>query len=203
MNILLEIGLQAVAITTLIVGMLGLALSLLFIFAPTTARNLGAILNRSTDVDQKLLFLDKNISTGELIYSHPVIVGGGLALASLFALIFFFFKFDVADFSRIFFGSNPNSSLGEVLFQAAAWAGKVACFLGMAFGLCLLAAPATLRRIESKLNTWMETRSFVERLDRSSHDIDSVFFRYPFAFGLLGGAISCLLIVLSILNLLR
>jgi hypothetical protein len=60
-----------------------------------------------------------------------------------------------------------------------------------------------MRRIERRLNTYTETRSFVERLDRSSHDIDAVFFRYPIFFGLLGGAISCLLIILSILNLLR
>jgi hypothetical protein len=203
MNILWEIGLQTVEIMTLVVGMLGMALSLLFLFAPSTARNLGTIFNRSMDVDKELLFLDKNIRTDELVYSHPVIVGGGLVAASLFALIFFFFRVDIADFTRIFFGPNHNSSLGEILFQTVAWVGKGACFLGLVFGLCLLVSPATMRRLERQLNTWMETRSFVERLDRSSHDIDAVFFRYPIFFGLLGGAISCLLIVLSILNLLR
>jgi hypothetical protein len=203
MNIFSEIGLQAVEIMTLVVGMLGMAMSLLLLFAPSIARNLSTILNRSMDVDRKLLFLDKSIRTDELIYAHPVIVGGGLAAASLFALIFFFFKVDVADFTRIFFGPNHNSSVGAILFQTVAWIGKVACFLGLAFGLCLLVSPATVRRIERKLNTWIETRSFVERLDRSSHDIDAVFFRYPIFFGLLGGAISCLLIVLSILNQLR
>jgi hypothetical protein len=203
MNILWEIGLKAVEILTLVAGMLGMAMSLLLLFAPSTARNLSTILNRSTDVDKKLLFLDKSISTVELIYGHPVIVGGGLVAASLFALIFFFFKVDIADFSRIFFGPTNNSSIGEILFQTIAWVGKVACFLGLAFGLCLLVSPATMRRIERKLNTWVETRSFVEKIDRSSHDIDAIFFRCPIFFGLLGGAISCLLIVLSILNLLR
>jgi len=203
MNILREIGLQAVEIMTLVVGMLGMAMSLLFLFAPSTARNLSTIFNRSVDVDQKLLFLDKSISTDELIYGHPVIVGGGLVAASLFALVFFFFKVDIADFTRIFFGSNNASSVGEIIFQTVAWIGKVACVLGLVFGLCLVVSPATMRRIERKLNTWMETRSFVERLDRSSHDFDAVFFRYPIFFGLLGGAISCLLIILSILNLLR
>jgi hypothetical protein len=183
--------------------MLGMAMSLLLLFAPSTARNLSTILNRSTDVDKKLLFLDKSISTDELIYGHPVIVGGSLVAASLFALIFFFFKVDIADFTRIFFGSHNTSGVGEILFQTVAWIGKVACFLGLAFGLCLLVSPATMRRIERKLNAWTETRSFVEKLDRSSHDIDAVFFRYPTFFGLVGGAFSCLLIVLSILNLLR
>ena len=153
MNILWEIGLQAVEIMTLVVGMLGMAMSLLFLFAPSTARNLSTIFNRSVDVDKKLLFLDKSIRTDELIYGHPVIVGGGLVAASLFALIFFFFKVDIAEFTRIFFGPNHNSSVGEIIFQTVAWVGKVACFLGLAFGLCLLVSPATMRRIERKLNT--------------------------------------------------
>lgn len=203
MNLLFEIGLQAVEIMTLVIGMLGMAMSLLLLFAPSTVRNLSTILNRSMDVDKKLLFLDKSISTDELIYGHPVIMGGGLVAASLFALIFFFFKVDIADFSRIFFGVNYNSGIGEILFQTGAWIGKVACFLGLVLGLCLLVTPATVRRIERKLNIYMETRSFIERLDRSSHNIDAIFFRYPIFFGLLGGAVSCLLIVLSILNLLQ
>jgi hypothetical protein len=203
MNLFWEIGLQAVEIMTLVVGMLGMTMSLLLLFAPSTVRNLSTILNRSMDVDRKLLFLDKNIRTDELIYNHRLIVGGGFAAASLFALIFFFFKVDIADFTRIFFGPNHNSSIAAIIFQAVAWIGKVACFLGLAFGLCLLVSPATMRRIERSLNTWMETRSFLERLDRSSHDIDAIFFRYPIFFGLLGGVISCLLIVLSIFNLLR
>lgn len=202
MNVLQEIGLRSVEIMTLVVGMLGMAMSLLFLFAPSTARNLSVIFNRSTDIDKRLLFLDKPISTDALIYGQPLIVGGGLVAASLFALIFFFFKVDVVDFNRIVFGPN-NSGVGEIIFQAVVWIGKIGCFLGLALGLCLLVSPATLQRIEHKLNTWMETRSFVERLDRSRHDDDAIFFRYPIFFGLLGGSISCLMIVLSILNLLR
>jgi len=203
MNILWEIGLQAVEIMTLVVGILGMAMSLLFVFASSTARNLSTILNRSMDIDKKLLFLDKSIRTDELIYGHPLIVGGGLATASLFALIFFYFKVDIAEFTRIVFGSTQTSDIGEIIFRTVAWIGKLACFLGLALGLCLMVSPATMRRVERKLNTWMETRSFVEKLDRSSHDLDAIIFRYPFFFGLLGGAISCLMIVLSILNLLR
>ena len=81
MNILWEIGLQAIEIMTLVIGMLGMAMSLLLLLAPSTARNLSTFLNRSMDVDKKLLFLDKSIRTDELIYGHPVIVGGGLDAA--------------------------------------------------------------------------------------------------------------------------
>jgi hypothetical protein len=133
-----------------------------------------------------------------LIYGHPVIMGGCLVAASLFALIFFFFKVDIADFTRIFFGANYNSSIGEILFQTGAWVGKVACFLGLILGLCLLVTPATIRRIERKLNIYMETRSFVGDSDRSGQDIDAISSAFrPFSRAS-RRLISCLLIVLSI-----
>jgi hypothetical protein len=43
----------------------------------------------------------------------------------------------------------------------------------------------------------------IEKLNRPVKTLDNAFFRYPIFFGLLGGSVSCLLIVLSILNLLR
>ena len=53
------------------------------------------------------------------------------------------------------------------------------------------------------MNRWIETRRWVDKVNRPVKSLDTVFFRYPVFFGLLGGSISCLLIVLSILNLLR
>jgi hypothetical protein len=43
----------------------------------------------------------------------------------------------------------------------------------------------------------------VEKLNRPVKSLDTVFFRYPIFFGLLGGSISCLLIALSVINLLH
>jgi hypothetical protein len=202
MGIFWEIGLQAIEILTLVVGLLGMAMSLLLLFAPAAAQNLSGIANRSVDVEKKLRFLDKDIRTDDWIYGHPVIVGGGLAAASLFALAFFFFKVDIAEFNRIFFGATPFAP-GEILFQAFVWVGKLACLLGLALGVGLMAAPAKMRRMERSLNAWIDTRSWVEKLDRSGPKLDTVFFRYPIFFGIFGGAVSCLLIVLSILNLLK
>jgi hypothetical protein len=60
-----------------------------------------------------------------------------------------------------------------------------------------------VRAIDQKMNTRYDTRSWIEILQRPTHSLDTVFFRYPVPSGLLGGSISSVLIVLSILNLLR
>lgn len=202
MSIFWEIGLQAIEVLTLVVGLLGMAMSLLLLFAPAAAQNLSGLANRSVDVEKRLKFLDKDIHTNDWIYGHPVIVGGGLAAASLFALVFFFLKVDIAEFNRIFFGETPSVTL-EIVFQTFVWVGKLACLIGLALGVGLMAAPAKIRRMERSLNSWIDTRSWIEKLDRSGPELDTVFFRYPVFFGIFGGAVSCLLIVLSILNLLR
>ena len=82
MGIFWEIILQTIEILTLVVGMLGMAMSLLLLFAPKAAQSLSGIANRSVDVEKKLKFLDKDIRTEEWIYSHPTVVGCGLSLAS-------------------------------------------------------------------------------------------------------------------------
>lgn len=202
MKIVLEIGLQAIEILTLVVGMLGMAMSMLLIFTPAAAHYISGIVNRGVDVEKKLKFLDKDLRTEEWIYSHARIAGGGLALASLFALVFFFFKVDVTELNRILFG-DPDFAGGEILLVAFVWIGKLACILGVLLGVGLAVAPATLRRLERGLNTWIDTRSWIDTLNRPTRQLDTVLFRYPVFFGMLGGAVSCLLIVLSILNLLN
>jgi hypothetical protein len=103
----------------------------------------------------------------------------------------------------IFFGLAHQSALGEILFQTIAWVGRVACLSGVAAGLLLILAPRKLRAVEERMNRWIETRAWIEKVNRPVKSLDTVFFRFPIFFGLLGGSISCLLIVLSILNLLH
>ena len=43
----------------------------------------------------------------------------------------------------------------------------------------------------------------IKKLDNSSHDLDSFFFRHAIAVGLIGAILSFLLISLSIINLLK
>jgi hypothetical protein len=203
MTVLFEIGLKSIEIMTLVFGILGMSLSLLLLISPRTARNLSRIFDRSIDTDQRLAFLDKDIRTDNLIYSHRFLVGGFLVAGSMFALLFLFFKFDALSFAEIFFGSRNYFAFSEMLFQAIAGIGKLSCLLGLILGCGLMAVPEKMRAIERRLNTYVDTRSFIEKLDRSGPTLDTVFLRYPFFCGLLGGSVSLLLIVLSIINLLR
>lgn len=198
-----EIGLQAVEIMTLVFGILGMSFFMLLVFSPASVQSLSRVFNRSVDLERKLAFLDKSVRTEEFFYGHPVACGACLLLGSLFALAFFFFKLDVAHFSRIVLGSTRASAGVEILFDFLAWIGKLACLFGMFLGAMLLIAPRRLRRWEARLNSWFETRPLIERLEKPRTDLDSFLFRHPLAFGLVGGAFSCLLIVLSVLNLLR
>ncbi len=203
MNLLWEIGLQTIEILTLVFGILGMTLSLMLLFAPRAARHLSNVFNRTLDVDQKLGFLDRDISTENLVYGHPLLVGALLLTGSGFAFLFFMLKFDAPHLAAIFFGAPHKTLFGEIIFQTMAWIGRMGCLFGMMAGLILVLAPRRLRAIEQRMNRWIETRRWIDKVNRPVKSLDAFFFRYPVFFGLLGGSISCLLIVLSILNLLR
>lgn len=203
MKIFWEIGLQAVEILTLIFGILGMTFSLLLLYSPAAVKNLSSVFNRSVNLERRLSFLDKSVRTEQLFYSHPVVIGSCLVAGSLFALVFFFFKLDIAQFSRIVFASSSTSVGMEILFDFLVLVGKTACVIGLCLGFLLLVAPQRLRRWEGKLNSWFETGPLVEKLEKPRDHFDTFLFRHPVFFGVLGGAVSCLLIILSVLNLLR
>jgi hypothetical protein len=203
MDLLREIGLQAIEIMTLVFGILGMTMSLLLLFAPQAAQSISGILNRSVDIDKKMGVLDKEIRTDQTIYGHPVLVGTALVSGSVFALFFFFSKFDAAKFAQVFFGSHTNTFSGEIIFETAAWVGKIGCGLGLLAGIGLILAPRRVRAIDQKVNVRYETRSWFEKIQQPTYRLDAVFFRYPVLSGLLVGSVSCVLIVISILNLLR
>ena len=83
------------------------------------------------------------------------------------------------------------------------WIGKVGCLAGLAIGLLMVFKPDLMEGIESRLDSWFETKPMLDKLDKSSYDMDSFFFRHPVAVGLVGAVISFFLISLSIINLLR
>ena len=203
MNLLREIGLRSIEIMTLVFGMLGMTLSLLLLFAPKVAQTLSTVLNRNVDVDKTLRGLDREIQTDKMIYGHPVLVGACLTAGSLFALFFFFYKFEASVLAQLFFGSHHDVLSGEIIFQAVGWIGKLGCLFGLLAGAGLILAPRQVRAIDQKMNIRYETLSWIEKLQRSTHSLDTVLFRHPILSGLLGSSISSVLIVLSILNLLR
>ncbi len=202
MEILWEIGLHTIEILTLLFGVLGMAFSLLLLFSPRLTQSLGSFFNRSISVGYSPNILDKDIPTEAFIYSHNIIIGICLCTGSVFALFFFLFNIDIAKFASVFLGSQKYYQTLEIIFYFFAWVARVGCFFGLIIGIFLLVAPQKLRVFESKVNTWFETRTFFEKLDRSGPELDTLFFRHPYFFGMAGAVISFLIITLSIVNLL-
>jgi hypothetical protein len=203
MEIFWEIGLQTTEILTLVFGIMGMILSLMMLFAPHLARNLSNVLNRSINVDKSIEFLEKDIEISEFLYKHHITMGIILVAGSAFSLFFFFFSLDVSKFAGIFFGSRANAFSAELIVSTITWIGKVGCLAGLLCGLLIIFVPEAMKRIESKLNSWFETKTMIDKFDKSSHDVDSFFFRHPVAVGLTGAVISFFLVSLSIINLLE
>ena len=203
MEIFWEIGIQTIEILTLIFGIMGMTVSLMLLFSPRLARSLGNILNRSIDVDKRIEFLDKDIEISEFFYGHHIATGLLLVAGAAFSLFFFLFSLDVSKFASIFFGTRANIFTAELIASTITWIGTIGCLVGLVFGLLMVFRPDLLKRIENKLNSWFETRPMIDKLDKSSHDMDTFFFNHPVAFGLTGAVISFFLISLSIINLLK
>jgi hypothetical protein len=203
MEIFWEIGIQTIEILTLVFGIMGMTLSLMMVFSPRLTQTLSNTLNRSIDVDKRLEYLDKDIQISDFFYSHHITVGIILVAGSAFSLFFFFFSLDVTKFTDIFFGSQANAFSGELIIRSVTWLGKIGSLAGLVFGILLLFAPDFMKRIEDKLNFWLETKPLIEKFDKSSHDLETFFFRYPIAVGLTGAVLSFFLISLSIINLLK
>jgi hypothetical protein len=203
MEIFWEIGIQTIEILTLVFGVMGMTLSLLLLFAPHLARNLSIVLNRSINIDKSVEYLEKDIEISEFLYKHHTTMGMLLVAGSAFSLFFFFFSLDVPKFAGIFFGSPANAFPAELIVSALTWIGKIGCLAGLLCGLLLMFVPERMKRIESKLNSWFETKTMIDKLDKSSHDMDSFFFRHPVAVGLTGAVLSFFLVSLSIINLLK
>ena len=203
MEIFWEIGIQTIEILTLVFGIMGMTLSLMLIFSPRLTRDLSNILNRSINVEKRLEYLDKDIQISDFFYNHHVTMGLILVAGSVFSLFFFFFSLDASKFAGIFFGSQSSVFAAELVVITITWIGKIGCLAGLVIGLLLVFKPDLMRGIESRLNSWFETKSMIDKLDKTSHDMDSFFFRHPLAVGLVGAVISFFLISLSIINLLR
>ena len=198
-----EIGIQAAEILTLVFGIMGMTLSLMLLLSPRLAQNLSNILNRSINVDKRLEYLDKDIQISEFFYRHHVPVGLVLVAGSAFSLFFFFFSLDISKFAGVFFGDGANLFTAELAVRSFMWIGRIGCLIGLVFGLLMVFVPGLLKRIESRMNSWFETKPMIEKLDKASHDMDSFFFRHAVAVGLVGAIISFFLISLSIINLLK
>ena len=202
MEIFWDIALHTVEILTLLFGVLGMAFSMLLLFSPRLTKTLGSFFNRHINVEPKINILDKDIETETLVYGHHVVFGLCMIAGSVFAFIFFVFNLNISNFANVFIVSRKYFLVLEIIFYAFAWIARVACIIGIVFGLFLLFAPEKMRRFEGRVNTWFETQGIFEKLDRSGPELDTFLFRHPFFFGLAGALISFLIITLAIVNLL-
>ena len=202
MDIIEQIALQTLEIITLVTGIMGITFSVMLLISPRLTKSLSKTLNRRINFEDKLDFLDKDIQIANHFYNHNVMFGLLLIGGAIFSLFFFFFSLDIAKFVSIFIGTQKDTFFVEIIIDTIILIGKIACFAAVFYGLLLVFTPAKIRRLESNLNSWFETKSIIEKLDNSSHELDSIIFRHPVLFGLAGAALSFLLLSLSIVNLL-
>jgi hypothetical protein len=203
MEIIGQIGWRAVEILTLITGVLGMTLSIMLLFSPNRTKSLSNILNRKINLDEKINLLDKDIEIAHHFYNHHLMIGLLLIGGAVFSLFFFFFSLDVAKFTRVFLGYQKDTFFPEIIIDSMVWIGKIACLMALIFGSLLVFAPGKMKQIENKLNSWFETKFIFEKLDQSSHELDSFIFRHPIMVGLIGAVLSFFLLSLSIINLLE
>lgn len=198
-----EICLQALELFTLIVGILGTLLSLVLVLSPNTMRKFGDFCNRIIYLDRKLSRLvDKSIDTEYLIYRHNMVFGVVFIVSCAFILVFLFYRLDVRSFVDVFFQNQSFRSAGEMLVSAMALVGKVTGIVGLLIGSILLYSPEHVKSMEYKVNTWLSTEPMLERLDRSYNSFDSLVYRRPMLFGLLGLFTSGILTFLAFRNIL-
>ena len=202
MEIIKEIGLQVIEILTLTFGILGMTFSAMLVFSTNMTQNLSNILNRNISIEDKIAFLDRDIEVSRYFYSHNIVMGLMLIAGSAIALSFFYLSLDIDQIVKIFFDSPHQIFFGEILFESLLWVGKIACLAGLFFGSLLMFIPTKMKQWEDKLNSWFETKTMFEKLEKSSDNVDSFFFRHPIPVGLTGAFFSFIIISLSIINLL-
>ena len=105
MDIIWDMCLQTIEVFTLVVGILGVSLSLFLMVAPDKSRALSDFCNRYFEFDKKLTrLIDRDIQTETLIYRHNIIAGVCLIVGSAFILVFLFYRLDVRSFITVFLG---------------------------------------------------------------------------------------------------
>ena len=202
MEIIWDIGFQAIKIITLVAGILGVALSLLLLFAPNLTKIISESCNRYVDFDRKINYLDRDISTERIVYRHNIISGSCLIVGSAFTIAFLFYGLDVKSFVKVFFGSEKFATTNEVIFSSFALCGKIAAIMGIIIGSILLFNPGQMQNIETKLNTWFTTQPVFEKLDQAQGDFDTLIYQRPLLYGSIGLITSILLTALAVTNIL-
>jgi hypothetical protein len=198
------IFLQALEIFTLVVGIVGMVLSMLLLLAPRLLNRIGESLNRSIEVDKKISRLvDRSIPTAAFFYRHNIISGICLILGAVFVLLFLFFRLNVDGLVSVFFGNDKFKVTNEILITTMALLGKVAGAVGLLIGVILVCRPAKMQQIERRMDTWFATQPIWEELDRSHPTVDTLVYQRPIIFGAIGLFTSVVLTFLVVNNLIH
>lgn len=198
MTPLIEVVLEATAILTVLIGAAGLLLSLGLLFLPERIRQLNRFFSRSYRVKEHLAYFDRTMPDTLFVYRRPAVYGALLSVGSGALLVFLLFQLKI---DRLLVALNPHEAqrlLWEMALAAMIMAGKVTGVVGLLLGMSLIIAPARVQRIEQRLNTWIETQSLVDRLDRYNDAFDGLALRHPVLTGTIGVLLSTVLIFLSI-----
>ncbi len=196
-----EIVLQSLEIFILILGSMGLLISSLLLFSPRLVKTFSKILDRKIIDDKKLSYLNRTIYTGRLTYRYHIPIGLMFACGSIFVLVFLFFQMDIPKVVRIFAAPRYNFLI-EIMTGVLVLVGKIAAFAGLAAGLLLLFSPATMVRIENRMDAWFATQFMIDKLDEFHHDVDELILKYPLLFGFAGLMTSFVLILLALTGIL-
>ncbi|KPJ76118.1 MAG: hypothetical protein AMJ54_12770 [Deltaproteobacteria bacterium SG8_13] len=204
MKTIWEIGLQAVEVFTLVVGLLGIILSLLLLFDPQKIQSLGKQFNRYVDVDKRFRqMIDRNISSEGLFYKHNILAGIGLIVGSAFILVFLFYRLDVQSILVALFGKNNFNTVTDIVISSMALIGKVTGIVGILLGSILLFDPDQLKKIENRLNIWFATEPIIEKMEQAHPDVDAFVYKKPVLCGIIGLTTSVLLTYLALGNILK
>lgn len=192
MNVVTLILLKGTEITTILVGIIGLVLSLAILVSPVGVRKLNLWLNRQFSLEPSrgqenwLLSLDMALGWFPFI-SGSIIAGGSMAV-----VIYLFFTPMPA------YGDNVMMAIG---FDSLLWVARLAGVLGFVFGLLLMFAPEVLRRINEKLNRWHDADAVVRHMEQTVFDFDGWILNNPRASGVMGLIISAVLLTITISHL--
>lgn len=195
---------QALETFTLVVGIVGVLLSALLLFAPRRLNRIGESLNRSIEVDKQISRLvDRNIPTEAFFYRHNIVSGVCLIFGAAFILVYLFFRLDVDGIMTVFFGNDKFRVTNEILISTISLLGKIAGAAGLLIGVILVCRPAKMQQIERRMDIWFATQPLWERLDCSHPTVDTLVYRRPIIFGVIGLCTSLLLTFLAVNNLIR
>jgi hypothetical protein len=201
MTLLVEICFRSFEILTLVLGIIGLPLSLLLLFWPDHAKKLSGLFSKSVSVDNSLHYLEKDIPISHFIESHHIVFGITLICSSLFLLSFLFLRLDFDKFATIFFTNRELFVINEIIFHAFALLGKITGIGGVIVGIFLLFNLQGPANLGNSLSRRISTQPLVDKLNAHHGGIDDILLRHHILFSLFGLVASVILVMAASISI--